>query len=163
MGAFLMLIDAILLFFFLLMGTAPIVDAQLVLPLSLFPEWMVEYKNWYVGGFNDYCYVEKPHFFVGLILVELVFQWPLALANLYGMLAGKSWYNTTCLDLAYGASMFTTMVTALTELIGSGKASDKLLLLNYPFLGFSLLAMLRGLLRPSTTTTSSKGHKEKRI
>ncbi|KAL6136878.1 hypothetical protein ACLB2K_062173 [Fragaria x ananassa] len=80
MGAFLMLIDAILLFFFLLMATAPIVDAQLVLPLSLFPEWMVEYKNWYVGGFNDYCYVEKPHFFIGLILVELVFQWPLALA-----------------------------------------------------------------------------------
>ncbi|KAK9924564.1 hypothetical protein M0R45_032928 [Rubus argutus] len=108
MGALLMLIDAILFFFFIIMAMAPMVDAQLVLPLSLFPEWMVEYKNWYIREFDDYCYVEKPHFFVGLVLVELVFQWPLGLANLYGMLAGKSWYNTTC--LVYGASFFTTMV-----------------------------------------------------
>ncbi|KAK9924566.1 hypothetical protein M0R45_032930 [Rubus argutus] len=90
------------------MAMARMVDAQLVLPLSLFPEWMVEYKNWYIREFDDYCYVEKPHLFVGLVLVELVFQWPLGLANLYGMLAGKSWYNTTC--LVYGASFFTTMV-----------------------------------------------------
>lgn len=131
MGAFLMLIDAILFFFFIVMATSPMVDAQLVLPLSLFPEWMVEYKNWYVGGFNDYCYVEKPHFFIGLILVELVFQWPLALANLYGMLAGKSWYNTTC--LVYGASFFTTMVKLILLFLNYKLIIDHLMDLDICF------------------------------
>jgi hypothetical protein len=108
MGALLMLIDVILFIYFIIMAMSPVVNAQLVLPPSLFPEWMVEYKNWYVREFDDYCFVEKPHYVVGLVLVELVFQWPLALANLYGMLAGKSWYKTTC--LVHGATYFTTMV-----------------------------------------------------
>ncbi|KAL6140121.1 hypothetical protein ACLB2K_058422 [Fragaria x ananassa] len=64
------------------------------------------------------------------------------------------------LNVKYDRTVGFCRVTALTELIGSGKASDKLLLLNYPF---SLLAMLRGLLRPSTSTTSSKVSKKKRI
>lgn len=45
----------------------------------------------------------------------------------------------------------------LSELIGSGKASDKLLLLHYPFLGLGVLAMLRGLLPQSRKTASTVG------
>ena len=111
MGVLLKLIDAILFVFFIMMATAPIVDWQLIMPQSFFPKWMVEYKNWYIGEFGDILYVEKPHFFIGQLWLELVFQWPLCLANLYGMLAGKSWYTTTC--LVYG----TTILTATVKLI----------------------------------------------
>ncbi|PRQ52825.1 putative EXPERA domain-containing protein [Rosa chinensis] len=133
------------------MAVSPMVHAQFVLPLSFFPEWMVEQKNWYMREFDDYFYVEKPDFFIGLVLVELVFQWPLALAILYGMLASKNWYGTTCL----------VMVTALAGLIGSDKASGKVLTLYYT-LGCAVLTILLGLMPPSTTSNNDKA-KTKRI
>lgn len=46
-------------------------------------------------------------------------------------------------------------VTILSELMGSGKASDKLLMMYFPFLGLGVLAILRGLLPHSGKTTSS--------
>lgn len=45
-------------------------------------------------------------------------------------------------------------VAILAELRGSNKASDKLLMVYYPFLGLSVLAILRGLLPNSSRTTS---------
>ncbi|KAL6129355.1 hypothetical protein ACLB2K_072706 [Fragaria x ananassa] len=159
MGAIMKLVDAVLCLFFIIMIVSPMVHAQFVLPLSLFPEWMVEQKKWYMREFNDYFYVEKPDFFIGLVLVELLFQWPLALAILYGMLSSKNWYNTTC--LVHGASFFTTMVTALAGLIGSGKASDKVLTLYYTFLGFAVLTMLRGLMPPPTTSNNDKARRKR--
>ncbi|XP_004307033.1 PREDICTED: transmembrane protein 97-like [Fragaria vesca subsp. vesca] len=159
MGAIMKLVDAVLCLFFIIMIVSPMVHAQFVLPLSLFPEWMVEQKKWYMREFNDYFYVEKPDFFIGLVLVELLFQWPLALAILYGMLSSKNWYNTTC--LVHGASFFTTMVTALAGLIGSGKASDKVLTLYYTFLGFAVLTLLRGLMPPPTTSNNDKARRKR--
>ncbi|CAB4274217.1 unnamed protein product [Prunus armeniaca] len=154
MGAFVKTIDAILFVMFAITAVnAVLIDVQLCLPASFFPSSLAELKNWYVREFDDYLGKEKPHFFVGLIWVELVFQWPLLVANLYGIWAAKPWYNTTC--LAYGASFFSTMGAILAELIGSGKASNKMLKLYYPAMGFALLAILRGLLPPPSATTSS--------
>ncbi|BBH00004.1 Transmembrane protein 97 [Prunus dulcis] len=115
---------------------APLIDAQTCLPQSLFPNVLVELKSWYARQYGDYL-------------------WPLSIANLYGSLAAKSWFNTTC--LIYGVSVFTSMVTILSELVQSGKASDKLLYMYFPFLGLGVLAILRGLLPPSSTTSSGIG------
>ncbi|PHU12205.1 hypothetical protein BC332_19135 [Capsicum chinense] len=66
--------------------------------------------------------------------------------------AGKSWINTTC--LLYGVSILTSLVAILSEMQGSERASDKLLMLYYPFLGFAVLSILRGLLPHSGKTIS---------
>ncbi|EOY01449.1 Transmembrane protein 97, putative [Theobroma cacao] len=83
--------------------------------------------------------------------------WPLALLNVYGMLASKPWLNTTC--RIFGASLVTSMAAILGELLGSPKASDKLLIVYSPFTGFGILAMLRGLVPHSgkAAPTTGKG------
>lgn len=109
MGAFLKLIDVILFIVFLVIAIAvPLLDAQTCLPSNIFPDILVNLKTWYTHEYGDYLVSEKPHFFVGLIWLELLFAWPLALASLYGIVAGKSWLRTTC--LLYGVSTLTSMV-----------------------------------------------------
>lgn len=154
MGVFLNLIDAILCFFFIVIALfAPLIDSQTCLPIDLFPKVLVDLNNWYSREYGDYLVEEKPNFFVGLVWLELLFQWPLSLLNLYGILGGKSWFHTTC--LIYGVSTFTSMVAILSEMVGSGKASDKLLMMYFPFMGFAVLAILRGLLPNSGKSTSA--------
>lgn len=109
MGALAKLVDATLVVFFVVIAlAAPLIDAQTCLPQSLFPSVLVELKSWYASQYGDYLVAQKPHFFVGIVWLELLFQWPLSIANLYGILAAKSWFNTTC--LIYGVSVFTSMV-----------------------------------------------------
>ncbi|KAG8642306.1 sigma intracellular receptor 2 [Manihot esculenta] len=156
MGAFTTLIDVVLLLFFLVIAVAaPLLDAQTCLPSSYFPEVLIDLKSWYSEEYGDYLMSEKPHFFVGFIWLELLFQWPLALFNLYGILASKPWFNTTC--LIYGSSLLTSMSAVLAELMGSGKASDKLMMIYAPFMGFGVLAILRGLMPVSAKSISSMG------
>ncbi|KAF5193865.1 Transmembrane protein 97 protein [Thalictrum thalictroides] len=146
------LIDAILFIFFLIITIATILfDSQTCLPSHLFPDVLIQAKSWYANEYGDYLVSEKPHFFVGLISLELLVQMPLSLANMYGILAKKSWYPTTC--LIQGSSTATSMVAILAELIGSQKASDNLLMIYGPFLGFALLAVLRGLFPVPRKTT----------
>ncbi|KAK7263530.1 hypothetical protein RJT34_31122 [Clitoria ternatea] len=154
MGLVLKLVDAILLLFFLLIAiVAPLIDAQMCLPLSYFPEILVQLKTWYTHEYDDYLVREKPHFFVGIVWLELLFQWPLSLLNLYAIFASKPWFNTTC--LIYGVSVFTSMVAILSEMMGSKRASEKLLKMYFPFMVFGVLATLRGLLAHSSKTSSA--------
>uniref|UniRef100_A0A5B7B3B0 Putative Transmembrane protein 6/97 n=1 Tax=Davidia involucrata TaxID=16924 RepID=A0A5B7B3B0_DAVIN len=151
MGALTKLIDAILFLCFIVIALAvPLIEAQMVLPVNYFPDFLVDLKVWYTREVGHYLVIEKPDFFVGLALFELVFQWPLSVFNLYGIAAGKSWFSTTC--LVYGVSFSTSLVAILAELVGSRKASDKLLMMYYPFIGFAVLAILRGLLPHSAKT-----------
>ncbi|KAG5545534.1 hypothetical protein RHGRI_017888 [Rhododendron griersonianum] len=154
MGVFLNLIDALLFFFFTIIAIcAPLIDSQACLPAHLYPKVIVDLTTWYSHEFGDYLMVEKPNFFVGLVWLELLFAWPLSLLNLYAILRGRSWFRTTC--LVYGVSTFTSMVAILSEMLGSQRASDKLLMMHYPFLGFAVLAILRGLLPYSGKTTAA--------
>jgi len=109
MGILLKLVDFTLFLFFLLITiVAPLIDAQTCLPLSYFPEILVNVKTWYTNEYGDYLVADKPHFFVGLVWLELLFQWPLAVLNVYAILSSKGWFNTTC--LIYGVSLSTSMV-----------------------------------------------------
>ncbi|KAF7139935.1 hypothetical protein RHSIM_Rhsim06G0160800 [Rhododendron simsii] len=213
MGVFLVLIDALLFFFFTIVAIcAPLIDSQACLPAHLYPKVLVNLTSWYSSEFGDYLMVEKPNFFVGLVWLELLFAWPLSLLNLYAILGGRSWFRTTC--LVYGVSTLTSMVlfsiyiffpfllfsflnlfcaavfrcmgkwgkvfcllyhrsdppkclfgpgqgiwvpkvAILSEMLGSHRASDKLLMMHYPFLGFAVLAILRGLLPYSGKTTAA--------
>lgn len=109
MGALLKLTDALLFLVFLVIAlAAPLLDAQTCLPATVFPEFLLEVKSWYSREYGDYLFADKPHFFVGLVWLELLFQWPLAVINMYGILASKRWFRTTC--LIYGVSLLTSMV-----------------------------------------------------
>ncbi|KAJ8749405.1 hypothetical protein K2173_018898 [Erythroxylum novogranatense] len=154
MGASLKLVDFVLFFFFFVIAVAaPLIDAQTCLPQSLFPVFLVDLKSWYRRQYGDYLIFEKPNWFVGLIWLELLFQWPLSLINLVGILCAKPWFPTTC--LIYGSSVLTSMTAILAELMSSGRASDSLKMMYYPFFGFGVLAVLRGLMsQPGKATTS---------
>ncbi|CAH1433650.1 unnamed protein product [Lactuca virosa] len=72
MGAFLKLIDVILFIVFLVIAiAAPLLDAQTCLPSNIFPDILVNLKTWYTHEYGDYLVSDKPHFFVGLIWLEL--------------------------------------------------------------------------------------------
>ncbi|KAH7533052.1 hypothetical protein FEM48_Zijuj04G0089000 [Ziziphus jujuba var. spinosa] len=159
MGAVVKLIDAtIFLFLVVIVVGAPLIDSQICLPPSIFPNFLIDLKNRYTSEFGDYFFTNTPHFFVGMVWLQLLFQWSLALLNLYGILGSKSWFKTTC--LMYGVSVISTMVPILSELLWSGKASDKMIMAYSPFMGLGVLATLRGLLpHPTTKTTSTDGKK----
>ncbi|XP_021745980.1 transmembrane protein 97-like [Chenopodium quinoa] len=155
MGCVIKLIDAILLLFFLLMSVViPLFDAQNCLPNEYYPKVLVDLNSWYSSEYGDYLVAEKPHFFVGLIWMEVLVLWPLSIINLVALISSKSWFRTTC--LIYGSSVATSMAAILSELLSSGKASDKLKMVYFPFMGFAVLAILRGLL-PSSCKPAAVG------
>ncbi|KAL1216974.1 hypothetical protein V5N11_013180 [Cardamine amara subsp. amara] len=156
MGAFCKVIDAILFLYFALMAViAPLIDGQTSLPGAIFPAFLVDLNRWYSVEFGDYLVMEKPHFLVGLIWHELLILWPLSIANIYAILAGKSWFGTT--SMVYGASVVTSMAAVLGEMIGSGKASEKLLMMYVPFMGIGIIALLRGLLSQNNKSGGAVG------
>ncbi|CAL5403477.1 unnamed protein product [Camellia sinensis] len=110
---------------------------------------------WYSHEFGDYLFVEKSPFFIGLMWLELLIQWPLSILNLYSICRRKSWFNTTC--LVYGLSAFTTTVAILADMIISSKLTDKLMIVYFPFAGFDVLAILRSLLPYFSQTRAVNG------
>ncbi|CAL5336447.1 unnamed protein product [Camellia sinensis] len=125
----------------------PAFDAQVFFPSKFFPNFLVDLNLWFTSEYGDYLLIEKPSFFVGLIWLELLFQWPLAIANLYAILVGgKLWFDSTC--LVYGVSALTGMVVVavLAELILSSRITNVLMMMYLPLLGFAILAILPGLL-----------------
>ncbi|CAL5336479.1 unnamed protein product [Camellia sinensis] len=155
MGVLIKLIDAVLFFFFLvLILAAPAFDAQVCFPSKFFPNFLVDLNLWFTSKYGDYLLIEKPSFFVGLMWLELLFQWPLAIANLYAILVrGKPWFNSTCLV----CGVFTRMVVVLAELILSSRITNVLMMMYLPFLGFAILAILCGLLPCSRQTKMNAG------
>ncbi|KAI3978217.1 hypothetical protein MKX01_013048 [Papaver californicum] len=114
------------------------------LPIQFFPKFLVDLVSEYNQKNNDYLMSEKPHFRVGLAWIELLLHWPLAIATVYGLLKKSSWAKKSC--LIYGVSASTSLVALLSELIGSGKGSPKLVSNFYgPFMIVALLCVLNGL------------------
>ncbi|CAL5394722.1 unnamed protein product [Camellia sinensis] len=113
MGFLIKLIDAVLLLFFLVMIlAAPGFDAQVCFPSEFFPTFLIDLNLLFTSEYGDYLLIEKPSFSVGHMWLELLFQWPLANANLYAILVrGKPRFNSTC--LVYGVSVFIGMLIFL--------------------------------------------------
>ncbi|CAL5419487.1 unnamed protein product [Camellia sinensis] len=109
MGVLIKLIDAVLLLFFLVVILAArAFNAQVCFPSKFFPNFLVDQNLWFTSEYDDYLLIEKPSSFVGLMWLKLLFQLPLAIANLYAILVGgKPWFNSTC--LVYGVSVFIGM------------------------------------------------------
>ncbi|PKA52608.1 hypothetical protein AXF42_Ash001589 [Apostasia shenzhenica] len=146
----------IVVFSVVLALTVPLIDAQICLPSGFYPPALVDLKRWYEEEYGDYLMKERPHFYIGLVWVEIVFLWPLSIANIYGILARRPWAVTTA--LMAGISTATGMVSLMAEYLGSGRASDKLLQLFTPFLAFSFFAILKGLFSKPRHTVIKQSH-----
>ena len=110
MGALIKIIDAALSLYFLIIALAvPLIDGQTILPLELYPKFLIDLKRWFFTEIDHYLVFEMPQFYVGLAWFELLFQWPVSLMCVYGIAASKSWINTTC--LIYGSSFLTSLVS----------------------------------------------------
>ncbi|WOL10389.1 transmembrane protein 97-like [Canna indica] len=154
MGLISGLVDAVLVIISAVLAVVvPLIDAQVNLPEWLYPAPLVELKKWYAEEFGDYLMAEKPHFFTGLVWIEIAFLWPLSLANVYGILTRRPWAATTCLMV--GVSITTSMAAIMPELLGSGRASEQLFQMYMPFVVFGVLALLRGLFTGSQRSTTS--------
>ncbi|XP_028783989.1 uncharacterized protein LOC114740041 [Neltuma alba] len=147
MGSLVKVIDPILMFFWvtLILGV-PALDTQVFIPREYYPRFLVQLNDWFLRYSGHYLMIEKPYFFVGIVFHEIAYQMPLVIGNFYGLLTSKPWLRTTL--LIYGGSMTASMVPTLTEMVGSGRASAKLLVIYGPYYAVGLLATLRGLLTP---------------
>ncbi|KAK8954193.1 hypothetical protein KSP39_PZI001990 [Platanthera zijinensis] len=157
MGFFSAAVDSVIVFFSaVLILAAPLIDGQVILPAAFFPPALVKFNQWYSEHYGDYLAKERPHFFAGLIWIEIVLIWPLSFANVYGILARRRWVSTT--SLMVGVSLATSMAALMAELLGSGRASQKLLQLYSPFVAFSVLAILKGVFSGSCYTVIKASH-----
>ncbi|KAL6608296.1 hypothetical protein ACP70R_041359 [Stipagrostis hirtigluma subsp. patula] len=137
--------------------SSPLLVAQSVLPSSLYPEPLRRLRRWYAAEFNDYLVADPPGFFRGVVWLELVFLWPVAVATFYGVLARRRWAATS--SLMAGVCTLTSSSAILGDIFGSGRATPKLLLSYVPFAVLAVIAILRGLCSCSqhATAGSSSG------
>ncbi|KAK3140600.1 hypothetical protein QOZ80_5AG0403130 [Eleusine coracana subsp. coracana] len=133
---------------------SPLLVSQAVLPSSLYPEPLQAFRRWHAAASDDYFLADKPPgFFRGLALIELVFLWPIAIATLYALVARRSWVATT--SLMAGVCALTSTSAILGDILGSGRATPKLLLSYAPFAVLAVVAILRGLCSCSTKRTAA--------
>lgn len=105
-------VDGVLFVYFIAVAiVTPLFVSPVCLPGHVVPSFSVEVKTWYAETYDDYLMYEEPHFFVGLLCLELFFYFPLALASIYAMATHKSWFTTT--SLVYGVSVLTASVNKL--------------------------------------------------
>lgn len=151
-----MAVDAVAALFSLVMALgAPLFDSQVVLPLSLYPAPLVDVFRWFVAEFDNYIVADRPPFFRGLVWLDLAFLWPVSLANLYGIIARRRWSATT--SLMAGVHMLTYLSAMFGEMLGSGRATPKLLGLYVLFLVFAVASVARGLCSRSAQATPAAG------
>ncbi|XP_044974957.1 sigma intracellular receptor 2-like [Hordeum vulgare subsp. vulgare] len=154
MGAVSATADVVVALFSLIMAVAaPLFDSQVVLPRGLHPAPLVDIHRWFTVAFGHYLVADPPPFFLGFVWLDLAFLWPVCVANLYGILAGRRWSATT--SLMAGVYMLTYLSAILGDMLGSGKATPRLLQLYAPFIVIAVTAVLRGLCSYSAPLTAA--------
>ncbi|RCV18851.1 hypothetical protein SEVIR_3G350700v4 [Setaria viridis] len=136
--------DAVAALFSLLIAVAaPLFDSQVVLSRRLYPAPLVNVYRWFAAEVDHYLVADPPPFFRGLVWLALAFLWPVCVANLYGVLARRRWAATT--SLMAGVFMLTYLSAMFGEMLGSGRATPKLVQFYVPFVVIAVVLVLRGL------------------
>ncbi|KAE8657389.1 hypothetical protein F3Y22_tig00116995pilonHSYRG00020 [Hibiscus syriacus] len=153
MGNLGQVVNALLLLeFFSILVIVPLDIPESILPYHLNPLY-----RFYTTISRDYLVLDKPPFFMALMMLELFYLFPLAVLNIYGMLTAKPWFNSTC--LLFGASLITSTTAMLGDILGSDKPSaDFMAKLYSPFIALGALTVLRGLVPQRGTATPIIGN-----
>ncbi|KAE8810566.1 transmembrane protein 97-like [Hordeum vulgare] len=162
MGVVSAVADAVVVLFSLTIAmAAPLIGAQSVLPRHLYPALLQDLKRWYAAEFDDYLMAEPPAFLRGIFWLEIAFLWPLSVATIYGVLARRRWAATT--SLMAGVTTLTSMSAILGEMLGSGRATPRLLQLYAPYVVFAFIAILRGLCSCPAPPYPASSARKKRV
>ncbi|XP_037443816.1 sigma intracellular receptor 2-like [Triticum dicoccoides] len=162
MGVVSAVADAVVVLFSLTIAVGvPLIDAQAVLSHDAYPAQLRDLKRWYAAEFDDYLMAHPPPFFRGLLCLELAFLWPLSVATVYGVLARRRWAATT--SLMVGVTTLTSLSAIFGEMLGSGKATTKLLQMYVPYAVFAVIAILRGLCSCSAPASPASSARKKRV
>ncbi|GJM95458.1 hypothetical protein PR202_ga12196 [Eleusine coracana subsp. coracana] len=123
---------------------APLFDSQVVLPRALYPTPLVRVHRWFVTEFDHYLVADPPPFFRGLVWLALAFLWPVCIANIYAVITRRHrWIANT--SLMAGVFFLTYLSAMLGEMLGSGRATPKLVRFYVPFVLLAVILVLRGL------------------
>ncbi|GJN34798.1 hypothetical protein PR202_gb23494 [Eleusine coracana subsp. coracana] len=123
---------------------APLIDSQVVLPTGLYPASFVRVNRWFAAEFDHYLLADPPPFFRGLIWLLLTFLWPVCIANLYAIIMRRRpWIATS--SLMAGVFMITYLSAIFGEMLGSRRATPKLVGFYTPFALAAVTLVLRGL------------------
>ncbi|GJM95456.1 hypothetical protein PR202_ga12194 [Eleusine coracana subsp. coracana] len=138
-------VDATSVLFSLTVTVAvPLIDSQVVLPTGLYPASFVRVNRWFAAEFDHYLLADPPPFFRDLIWLLLTFLWPVCIANLYAVITRRCRLIATS-SLMAGVFMLTYMSALFGEMLGSRRATPKLVGFYTPFAVVAATLVLRGL------------------
>jgi len=129
---------------FLLMNIPVVllIESQVLLPASFFPQPLLDAVQWYVHFSGDYLVGDKPAFLQGLVFAEVLFQLPLLIANSYAFIAGKDWGRIT--GVIYAAHVATTMFPIFADILVTNVPTRNMLIGIYiPYLIIPLIMLAR--------------------
>ncbi|PUZ67441.1 hypothetical protein GQ55_3G434100 [Panicum hallii var. hallii] len=136
---------AVALFSLVIAVAALLIDAQVVLPRRLFPAPLVRVFQWFVDEIDHYLLAGLPPFLHGFVWLALTFLCPVCIANLYSILARRRRWVAAATTLMAGVIMLTYLSGIFGEMLGSGRATPKLVKFYSPFLVIAVALVLRGL------------------
>eukprot|EP00899_Mesostigma_viride_P002021 jgi/Mesvir1/1181/Mv17677-RA.1 len=151
------------LFFFIHIPITILVDAQIVLPKSWYPQILLDLSAWYTRTHLDHLVEKPPLWFTCLCWCELLVQFPFFFVGATMHWKGSgSWYRLPA--IVYGAHVSTTMVPILAEFALAGTLSlvqrATLIGIYAPFLVFPLALMLRMLFWPGPFASDRSASKK---
>lgn len=135
-----------------------IIDAQALLPPSIYPQALKDLLSWYSSTLNDPL-MSNPRnilWFQSLICCECIFQVPYFFAALKMLLSNQTsgypdWFRSA--SIAYGAHTATTMAPILATLATNEKATwverSVIVSVYLPYLVFPVWIMLLAAFSPS--------------
>ncbi|RLN31180.1 transmembrane protein 97-like [Panicum miliaceum] len=135
---------AVALFSLVIAVAVPLLDSQVILPRHLYPAPLVSAFKGFVDEFDHYLLAAPPPFLHGFVWLALTFLCPVCVANLYGILARRRWVAAAT-TLMVGVTMLTYMSGMFGEMLGSGRATPKLVKFYSAVVVIAVALVVRGL------------------
>ena len=110
------LANNLILFYFLIhIPITLLLDAQVVLPPSLFPQFFVDAMNGYAATCEDRMVSGRPTWFWSMTFVETFVQLPYFFLSAYAFVMRRNWIRVP--TIIYGAHVATTLIPIMGSVL----------------------------------------------